>query len=1030
MIYKKLHAPAAGMLLFVALMFLGSLNSYAGKLPAVPGRRIDSLINKIMKDNYVPGLSIAIVNGDQQQIKTYGYSSLERKTPVTPGTLFQIGSCSKAFTALAMIKLVSEQHINLDEPVSKYLPWFKVTYKNAVVPVTLRQLLNHTSGIPWKTISTIPQRNDAAALEQTVRNVSTIQLHNLPGTQYEYATINYDIIALVIQTITGKTFESYIQHEILDSLQLAHTTIGVPVNDGTIAQGYKVSFLNARAYNSPVFKGNNAAGYVISNANDMVKWLRFQMGLTTSPLYKYAYITHQRDETVAPSGLMSYAMGWEVSLSGNGQIMHDGVNPNFTSYVAFIPGKHLGLVILTNSSSNAAQYLGAKIMAMLSGEDLKKLPEPDNSGDKIFTIVSAALAVYTFVVIGLILFFQLGRIGKKRKLQLPDSKSVFQFFIAVLLITPVVYSIYLLPNVFGFSWGAIRVWSPDSFVVMIKLIIASIVTSYLSYFISLFLPSGYNFKSKIPLISLMSILSGLSNMGMILLITSSLRESIEVKYLAFYYGVMLLVYLLGRRYVQVSLINTTRKVVYDVRVKLIKKIFSTSYHKFEKIDKGRIYSTLNDDVSTIGNAVNMIVALISSTVTVAGIFLYLATLELWATILTIALIVVISIVYTAISRATHVYFEKARDSQNTFMRLLSGIIDGYKELSLHQSKRVAYGDDVANTAHEFSEKSSIAQTKLLYASLLGELSLMVLMGLSAFGIPELFPDIELYKVANFVILLLYLNGPLNVILNSVPGVMLLRVAWNRIQLFISDIPADLNTGKLVSAIDKQSVLNIKATGVTYQYKNNKGGETFSIGPIDLEAERGEIIFIIGGNGSGKTTLAKLLTGLYPSTSGKISINGKAVECAALSEYFSAVFNPCHLFEKLYGIDTEQPDEVIADYLTMLGLTDKVKLKDNEYSTLDLSAGQRKRLALLQCFLEDSPIYLFDEWSADQDPEYRRFFYKVILPEMREQGKIIIAITHDDHYFDVADKILKMDSGKAEYVSNHYKIDSMLASSLL
>lgn len=470
--------------------------------------------------------------------------------------------------------------------------------------------------------------------------------------------------------------------------------------------------------------------------------------------------------------------------------------------------------------------------------------------------------------------------------------------------------------------------------------------------------------------------------------------------------------------------------MYDVRVKLIKKIFSTSYHKFEKIDKGRIYSTLNDDVSTIGNAVNMIVALISSTVTVAGIFLYLATLELWATILTIALIVVISIVYTAISRATHVYFEKARDSQNTFMRLLSGIIDGYKELSLHQSKRVAYGDDVANTAHEFSEKSSIAQTKLLYASLLGELSLMVLMGLSAFGIPELFPDIELYKVANFVILLLYLNGPLNVILNSVPGVMLLRVAWNRIQLFINDIPADLNTGKLVSAIDKQSVLNIKATGVTYQYKNNKGGETFSIGPIDLEAERGEIIFIIGGNGSGKTTLAKLLTGLYPSTSGKISINGKAVECAALSEYFSAVFNPCHLFEKLYGIDTEQPDEVIADYLTMLGLTDKVKLKDNEYSTIDLSAGQRKRLALLQCFLEDSPIYLFDEWSADQDPEYRRFFYKVILPEMREQGKIIIAITHDDHYFDVADKILKMDSGKAEYVSNHYKIDSMLASSLL
>ena len=270
MIYKKLHAPAAGMWLFVAFIFLGYLNSYAGKIPAVPGSRIDSLINKIMKDNYVPGLSIAIINGGQQQIKTYGYSNLESNTRVTPQTLFQIGSCSKAFTALAMIKLANEQHINLDQPVSKYLPWFKATYKKALVPVTLRQLLNHTSGIPWKTISTIPQRNDAGALAQTVRNVASIQLHNLPGTQYEYATINYDIIALVIQIITGKPFESYIQQYVLDGLQLGQTSIGVPVNNAGIAQGYKVSFLNARAYNSPLFKGNNAAGYVISNATDMV----------------------------------------------------------------------------------------------------------------------------------------------------------------------------------------------------------------------------------------------------------------------------------------------------------------------------------------------------------------------------------------------------------------------------------------------------------------------------------------------------------------------------------------------------------------------------------------------------------------------------------------------------------------------------------------------------------------------------------------------------------------------------------------
>jgi ABC-type siderophore export system fused ATPase/permease subunit len=177
--------------------------------------------------------------------------------------------------------------------------------------------------------------------------------------------------------------------------------------------------------------------------------------------------------------------------------------------------------------------------------------------------------------------------------------------------------------------------------------------------------------------------------------------------------------------------------------------------------------------------------------------------------------------------------------------------------------------------------------------------------------------------------------------------------------------------------------------------------------------KGEILFIIGANGSGKTTLGKLITGLYEPDRGKFRVNGRVVQPALMGEYFSAVFTPIHLFERLYSIDVEANKETAAKYLKVLNLENKVELKNNNYSTINLSGGQRKRLALLQCYLEDSPIFIFDEWAADQDPSYRNFFYRTLLPAMKSMGKIVIAITHDDHYFDVADKVLKMENGKLE-----------------
>ncbi|MEL6867265.1 MAG: peptide ABC transporter, partial [Bacteroidota bacterium] len=141
------------------------------------------------------------------------------------------------------------------------------------------------------------------------------------------------------------------------------------------------------------------------------------------------------------------------------------------------------------------------------------------------------------------------------------------------------------------------------------------------------------------------------------------------------------------------------------------------------------------------------------------------------------------------------------------------------------------------------------------------------------------------------------------------------------------------------------------------------------------------------------------------------IDEKEIDQSQIGEYFGTIFNPIHLFEKLYGVDTSANMELIKEYLDVFHLSDKVHIKDGHYSTLRLSQGQRKRLALLQCMLEDRPIFMFDEWTADQDPGYRKFFYDTLIPRMKQEGKMIIAITHDDQYFHHADKVLKLDMGQ-------------------
>ena len=200
--------------------------------------------------------------------------------------------------------------------------------------------------------------------------------------------------------------------------------------------------------------------------------------------------------------------------------------------------------------------------------------------------------------------------------------------------------------------------------------------------------------------------------------------------------------------------------------------------------------------------------------------------------------------------------------------------------------------------------------------------------------------------------------------------------------------------------------------VTFSYRDQAGDPLFTFGPWDFSLRRGEIVFLVGGNGSGKSTATKLLCGLYRPDAGRILVDGAEVDPSSMQDYrelFAAIFPDFHLFDRLHGLHDVDP-RAVDEMLARMELEAKVTFEDGQFSTTDLSTGQRKRLAMAASLLEDRDIYLFDEWAADQDPHFREIFYRELLPGLRRQGKTVIAVTHDDRYWSLCDRRLTLDFG--------------------
>ncbi|MDF2490572.1 MAG: pyoverdine biosynthesis protein, partial [Pseudomonas sp.] len=397
-----------------------------------------------------------------------------------------------------------------------------------------------------------------------------------------------------------------------------------------------------------------------------------------------------------------------------------------------------------------------------------------------------------------------------------------------------------------------------------------------------------------------------------------------------------------------------------------------------------------------------------------GCLAYLAYLSLpMFALLLVALVIGTVIQYVARARGIR-GFEAAREAEDALQKHYSAIAAGAKELRIHRPRRQRmFSQRIEATAEQICATNIRSVNTFVVAKTFGSMLFFVVIGL-VLALQSLWLGIDKAVLSGFVLVLLYMKGPLEYLVMTLPVISRANIAFKRIaelaEQFSSPEPHLLLNGK---DAPKPTLRQLELRDVHYAFPAVDGSQAFALGPINLSIAQGEIVFIVGENGGGKTTLIKLLLGLYAPQGGEILLDGEPVLAARRDDYrqlFTTIFADYYLFDELVQGDQQVPGTANR-YLERLEIAHKVSIRDGAFSTTDLSTGQRKRLALLNAWLEERPVLVFDEWAADQDPVFRRIFYTELLPELKALGKTIIVISHDDRYFDIADQLVRMQAGQ-------------------
>jgi putative pyoverdin transport system ATP-binding/permease protein len=508
------------------------------------------------------------------------------------------------------------------------------------------------------------------------------------------------------------------------------------------------------------------------------------------------------------------------------------------------------------------------------------------------------------------------------------------------------------------------------------------------------------------------VLSGVGTAALMAVINSSLSQPFEAREGLLYFVPLALGVIAASGASGFLLATISGRTLSELRLRIGRGILRLPLRRIEEIGGARLIATLTSDVESLSGAAPTIPHVLSALAVLVGCCVYLGQLSLVGLAITLAFVgggIKLSLMLMAPGGRL---FYSARGVLDQLFKHMEGLILGIKELKMNASRREVFERDLFG-------KAVIEQGQLLVKARIGMSSganlarfvFVAAAGVAAFGLPHVVPMDE-HAQRGFVMTILFMQARLEAFAAVMGNLGSWRAAIDRIEAITTSLATSPSEQLTAGKDDHDTFSTIELQQVVYQHQST-GDSAFRIGPIDLSIRRGEILFIIGGNGSGKTSLAKVLTGLYPPSGGQIRLDGRVVDASSLDAYrqnFSIIFLDFHLFESILGVSNPDLDRLAATYLSKLGLAHKVLVENGRFSTTQLSQGQRKRLALLTAYLDDRPVFMFDEWAADQDPEFKRVFYEELLPELRQRNKTVIVISHDDQYFHVADRVIRLRDG--------------------
>lgn len=476
--------------------------------------------------------------------------------------------------------------------------------------------------------------------------------------------------------------------------------------------------------------------------------------------------------------------------------------------------------------------------------------------------------------------------------------------------------------------------------------------------------------------------------------------------------VLAVVYFLAEVFLISTIARQIENGIDRVRKKLLSQIAVADFAQIEIFGQSRLFDSITQSTQNISQNSHMIGMAFRSLLLLIAVMAYVFWLSMLAFFIIVVVVGVGILIYLRMGKTLSMWFGKLHQVEIILFDRVSDLFAGIKEVRMWSKRSDAFKVAFDNASDNKAEIGKKAQTMISRQMIMGISAFYILLAIIVFIVP-VYSDSFDADVAKISTAVLFMIGPISIIVQSMSVLgMAERSAVRMMQLSqdLEDIrePIAEDGMPLSDPFDHVSFEN-----VIFTYPNRDPRHGFELGPIDLSVKRGELLFITGGNGAGKSTLIKLLTGLYRPVSGKVSINNTQLGPQSMSAYrnlIATVFSDSHLFEELFGT-ADITTEDAQYWIERFELAHVTGIRDGRFITIALSAGQRKRLALITAILEDRPIIVLDEWAADQDPYFRKKFYREILPELKQRGTTIIAVTHDDHYFDVADRRLHLDTGK-------------------